>query len=43
MKNKKNRKVNRNECKDKKEQEQACCQVVSYCDCCGCYDYAYCC
>ena len=42
--NKKSRKVKKNDCvEQQKEQEQQCCQVVSYCDCCWCYDSVYCC
>ena len=44
MKTRKNRKVEGRECvEEQKKPEQACCQQVSYCDCCGCYDYVYCC
>ena len=42
MKNTKNRKVERRECFLVK-QEQLCCRQVSYCDCCGCFEYVYCC
>jgi len=41
MKNKKSRKVEREERFD--EQEQSCCRQVSICGCCWCYDYVYCC
>jgi len=43
MKNRKNRRMEKKECAAEEKQEQACCRRVSYCDCCGCYDYDYCC
>jgi hypothetical protein len=44
MKNKKSRKIEKKDCVDQQnQQEQSCCRVVSYCDCCGCYDEVYCC
>jgi hypothetical protein len=39
----KKRNAQKNECREQKREQEACCRVVAYCDCCGCYDYDYCC
>ncbi len=40
-KNKKNTKKQVQSCNE--QQPATFCRFVSYCDCCGCYDYAVCC
>jgi len=41
MKSRTNKKVKQQDCREE-QQEVSYCRLVSYCDCCGCYDYAVC-